>query len=225
MVIVNSVTAEGFGSIIKRLVFPLNIEGLNIIRGRVGAGKTSIPSALYWGLYGKSLKKGSTIETWEELRGKEYKGTMVNIDFNIGKNHYQVIRCISYKGKIMPKEYKGKNPNGGSGLWLIINGERDFEKNKIIIQKKIIDILGYSPDLFINSIIYGQRLKRIIEESGPNKKKLFDEAFQTMFIDKAKTKAEIEKKELEALLSTNVSKESGKEQSLKQLQEAYYDML
>lgn len=225
MVKVNSVTAEGFGSLIKQITFQLDLEGLNIIRGRVGSGKTSIPSSLYWGFYGKSLKKGSSIETWEELRTKEYKGTMVRIDFNIGKNHYQIIRCISYKGKIMPASYKGKNPNGGSGLWLIVNGERDTEKNKIVIQKKIIDILGYSPELFINSIIYGQRLKRIIEESGPNKKKLFDEAFETMFIDKAKNKAEAERKDLESLLRTNRTKEESKVQSLEKLSRAYDDMV
>lgn len=192
---------EGFGSFISKTFFSLDRVGLNIIRGKVGAGKTSIPSALYWCLYGSTLKKGSSIQTWEEYRGNSFMGTKVAVSFISPKGEKcKIIRCISYKGKVHDKK------KGSSGIHIIINNEYTEIKGKKDRQSEIQNLIGYSPELFINSIVYGQRLKRIIEETGPNKKRIFDEAFETMFIDKAKQKAESERKDLMSLLNIKISK-------------------
>lgn len=187
--------AEGFGSIINRTKFPLDRNCLTIMRGPVGAGKTSIPSILYWVLYGQTLKKGSTVETWKELQPEDFKGTMGKVTFIKKGSKYEIFRCISYKGVIYGKK------RGGSGIHILKDGDSLEVKGKKSQNQVITDILGYSPDLFINSIIYGQRLKRIIEESGPNKKKIFDEAFETLFIDKAKGVVDSERKELISVIS------------------------
>lgn len=219
MITLIDITAEGFGSIINNTTFNLDNEGLNIIRGKVGAGKTSIPSSLYWVCYGKPLKKGSSIDTWPELRTDKYKGTMVKLNLKKGNDNYQVIRCLNYKGVIFGKT------KGGSKIVVLKEGKEITAKGKAGIQGIINDILGYSPDLFINSIIYGQRLKRIIEESGPNKKKIFDEAFETLFIDKAKGKAAESEKELTSLLNLNNLKLDNKTNNLKEVEKTYNDLI
>lgn len=196
MINFEKLTVEGYGSLIKRQDFILNRPGLNIIRGKVGSGKTSIPSVVYWVLYGLTLKKGSSIETWEEIRPKDFRGTFGEVKFRKGKHEYKIIRCIQFKGVVHDKQ------KGGSKILVIKDGKevKSENKGKKGIQSLIDSIIGYSPDLFINSIIYGQRLKRIIEESGPNKKKVFDEAFETMFIDKAKNRAGDQLKDINILV-------------------------
>ena len=61
---------EGFCSI-PNLSLDLNTTGITIIRGVNGEGKSSIFSALVWGLYGKTPKDVSDVNTWEKLRKKD----------------------------------------------------------------------------------------------------------------------------------------------------------
>jgi len=188
MITLEQIILEGYGSIVKRTTFNLHLTGLNILRGKVGSGKTTIPSSLSWVIFGTTLKKGSSVETWEEIRPEDFKGTFGRLDFRKEKELYSIIRCINYKGNVIPKT------KGGSKLILLKDGQPILtERNKKDVQAKINEILGYSFDLFTNSIIFGQRLKRLIEESGPNKKKIFDEAFEVLFIDKAKKETEVKR--------------------------------
>ena len=78
-----------------------------------------------------------------------------------------------------------------NALILEEDGEEPENDDKISTQKRIEEILGYSYDLFKNSIIFGQKLKRLISETGPNKKKVFDDAFEVTYIPKAKKIAEL----------------------------------
>lgn len=189
MIDFKNIQIEGFGSIIKTLDFKLNRRNLSIIRGRVGSGKTSIPSAMVWCIYGSTLKAKSSVETWEELRFEGYKGTKVELSLDAKGNKYTFIRCMNYKGKI-------HKIRGGNQIFILKNGELiHTERNKFDKQKFILDIIGYSHSLFMNSIVFGQRMKKIVEESGPIKKKIFEEAFEIAFIEQAKlaTKEKLDK--------------------------------
>lgn len=191
----HKIIIEGFGSIQKRLIYNLDSPGMNILTARNGTGKTTIFSALYWVLFGKTLKKSNLVQTWEKLRLPGFKGTKVSTNFNKGSNHYEVIRYEKYKGH-------------KSRLVLIENGkERNDLRDKKDVQKEICDILGMSLDLFKNSIIFGQKMKRLIEEDGPTKKKVFEEIFETQYIQNAKVVAEENKtilsQDLQACYSDN----------------------
>jgi DNA repair exonuclease SbcCD ATPase subunit len=186
---------KGFAGIPGKVRFKLNRPGLNNIHANNGTGKTTIFSGLCWVLFGITLKKKNKVNTWPKFQPKGYQGTMGRLLFRKDKNTYEVIRCSEYKGKVMG--YKGKNR-----LILIENGkERTDLRDKADVQREIIDILGFSFDLFTNSVVFGQKLKRIIDESGPQKKKVFDEAFEVSFINKAKKVAEAEKDRLDGVLT------------------------
>lgn len=185
---INFITLEikGFLSI-KDLVIHLNKSGLNIIKAKNGTGKTTIFSALSWVLYGKTLKKDNDPTPYTWLQGRNYKGTKVEVTFTKGNNEYTIIRCHGYKKKV----YGAK---GKKRLIILENGKQVFsERNKEDAKKFIVELLGYSHSLFLNSVIFGQKLKRIIQETGPEKKKVFEDAFQVSYINKAKSFAEKER--------------------------------
>lgn len=225
MIIFKDIEIEGLGSIHNRATFKLDQgNSLNVIRGHVGAGKTTIPSGIYYALYGKILKEKGTIETWPELQLESYRGTYVKLNYDIDGIIHSVIRCKSFKSKItvgLNKKVKGSN-----GLYYLIDGELvTVNKGKGNIQTLIEKNLGYSMDLFKNSIIFGQKMKRIIEETGPQKKKVFEEAFEVGFIDEAK---EITQKDKTKLLETQkdlVNAKDNIEQKLDYKEELYEQAL
>lgn len=188
MIFFGDLIVEGFGSMVEKTTFLLNREGLNIIRGKVGSGKTNIPSALSWCLFGQSLKHKSQIATWEEHRPASYRGTMVETTFLKDKVIYRVIRCQDFKGKIQVGNTKVK---GGNNIFIEAKGKIIGGRNKKDKQADIEAILGYSFDLFKSSIVFGQKMKKIIEETGPQKKKIFEEAFEVGFIEEAKGETKV----------------------------------
>lgn len=178
MIQFGNIIIEGFCSI-PYLELNLGSKGITVIRGATGEGKTTILSALVWGAYGKNLKGKSDVNTWEKYRPKNYNGTKVEIYFgNDGKTH-KITRCLKYKGEV----------NGAKGkdrLIYEIDAVEVSEKNKGEIQALINADLGMSYSLFMNSILFGQGMKRLIQESSSYKKDLFEEIFELEYISKAR---------------------------------------
>lgn len=183
---IKKIVIEGFDSIVGRMKYKFDRPGLNLILGENGVGKTQIFNALTWCLYGKLLKgKESGPWPWPNVLDETFKGTYVHLYLE----GLQIIRCAEYTQKV--QGIKGKN-----GLFVIdSNGLRpikDKRGNQLFINK----YLGYSFDLFKNSILFGQRLKRLLEEEGTKKKEIFDEAFESTFILRARDKVEERIKDL-----------------------------
>lgn len=185
MIILEYIYIQEFGSIVEEVKYKLNRPGLNLVLGPNGVGKTTIFNALSWALYKQPLKKGSTIEPWPHVLDSNWQGTKVTVDFydqDSGKR-FRVIRCNNFKGKL--PELQGKR--GASGLYLFEDGNPVFtERDKSDQNKWIQEKLGYSFELFKSTILFGQKVKRLTEEAGPDKKKIFDEAFETLFISRAR---------------------------------------
>lgn len=180
MIVFEHIRIEGFGSFQTPFLYPLNRPGINVIQGKNGSGKTTIFSALTWCLYGQTLKGKSNVESWEDVRGPRYKGTFVQVKFKVGKEMY----CLS--------RLKNYNVAGVSKNQLILAKDKKIQnqfRNKDDVQAEIVRLLGMSFNLFKNSISFGQNLTRLLQESGPEQKKVFDEAFEVMFINKAREKA------------------------------------
>ena len=178
MIQFGNIIIEGFCSI-PYLELNLGSKGITVIRGATGEGKTTILSALVWGVYGKNLKGKSDVNTWEKYRPKNYNGTKVEIYFGKDGKTHKITRCLKYKGEI----------NGAKGkdrLIYEIDAVEVSEKNKGEIQALINADLGMSYSLFMNSILFGQGMKRLIQESSSDKKDLFEEIFELEYISKAR---------------------------------------
>lgn len=178
MIQFGNIIIEGFCSI-PYLELNLGSKGITVIRGATGEGKTTILSALVWGAYGKNLKGKSDVNTWEKYRPKNYNGTKVEIYFGKDGKTHKITRCLKYKGEV----------NGAKGkdrLIYEIDAVEVSEKNKGEIQALINADLGMSYSLFMNSILFGQGMKRLIQESSSDKKDLFEEIFELGYISKAR---------------------------------------
>ena len=183
MITFDELTIEGFGSIITPITVKFKKKGLVLVRGKNGAGKTTIFSALAWCVYGTTLKKKPTVNTWVFMQPKDYAGTMVSLKFRTDDHKFQVIRCSDYKKKIEGVMGKDRILIYKDG---VLEPEAKLRQANPYIQK----IMGMSFDLFRMSIVFGQKMKRLIDESGPDKKKILEEAFEIGYIDKAKGLAE-----------------------------------
>ena len=188
MIEFKKIIIEGFCSI-GTLELPLNNNGITIIKGANGLGKTTIFSALVWVLYGKTLKGISDVNLWKKFRTKDYKGTKVEIYFESNNSIHKIIRCQNYTEDV-------DGAKGGSRLIYLIDAEQVKEKGKLKLQSLIEKNLGMSYNLFINSVMFGQGMKRLIQESGSDKKQLFEEIFELNYISKARKIAQDKYNEL-----------------------------
>lgn len=196
MLYFKSVTLTGFGSYIEETKFKLNRPGLNIVIGENGGGKTTAFSAIRWALFGVSLKGTKDVTTWKHLQPKGFQGTKVVLKFKKDNINYEVIRTKDYKGKLFGAKAKDK-------LILVENGKPwvDSSKKKDT-EAEIHRLIGFNDELFMGSVIFGQRMKKLIESSGPDKKRLFEEAFSAGFIQDALIRAKEDLKDATEELSS-----------------------
>lgn len=187
MITLLSIRVQGFCSIVEPFYLNLNQGCTILIKGPNGFGKTSIFSALVWGLYGKSLKGVSEVNTWKEYQPKDYSGTIVEVFFQKGSSVFKVTRCQKCN-LVLEDGSKGKDR-----LIFLKDNELVNVKGKLNIQDEINKELGLSYTLFMNSIMFGQGIKRLIQESNSDKKKIFEEIFDLGFLNIAKNVAIEEK--------------------------------
>lgn len=170
---------DGFCSI-NHLELPLNTKGITVIRGANGFGKSTIFSALVWCIYGKNLKGKAEVNTWKKFQPKNYLGTKVEVYFRSQDNRvHRIIRCLKYNDNV-------DGSKGNNRLIYQIDGVTITERGKRSIQDIINSNLGMSYNLFINSVMFGQGLKRLVQETGTNQREIFEEIFELGYLTKAK---------------------------------------
>lgn len=177
---------EGFGSFREPRTIEIPMAGLYILRGGNGAGKTTLFSALCWGLYGIQLKdvNNEEIPTHPALRTSSWRGTAVHVTFSLNGVRYKICRHISYKAKV-----GGLTAN--SSLMILDSADNliTSELHKSNQQKFINELLSMDYNLFINTVLFGQRMSRFITSSNEDKRKLLELLFSLEFIAEAKEKA------------------------------------
>lgn len=208
---------EGFCSI-ESLHLQLNPTCTILIKAPNGKGKSTILSALVWAIYGKNLKGVSEVNTWKQIRPKEYQGTKVQVYFQKDSHTYKVIRCQKYEG-LLDDGSKGKDR-----LIIIKDGDTIDVKGKGKIQDVINREIGLSYTLFMNSIMFGQGIKRLIQESNSDKKKIFEEVFDLEFLNLAKGIALQDKNNVIAQINEVEHQSQILKRELEVNKEAYFDL-
>jgi len=134
-------------------------DGITMIIGHNGAGKSSMIDAIVFALFGP---KG------EYVRGKKAedlikKGKMfasVDLQFTMGENRYTVFRKVSMK-------------KTDSAAYLEMNGNRIIDTITGVDQE-IESILGVSKEIFMNSVFVKQgEMDSLIDEDPAKRKELF----------------------------------------------------
>lgn len=212
-----SMDAEGFCSI-EFLHLLLNTPCTILIKAPNGKGKSTILSSLVWAIYGKNLKGVSEVNTWKQVRPKDYKGTRVQVYFQKDSHTYKIIRCQKYEG-VLDDGAKGKDR-----LIFIKDGDVIDIKGKGKIQDAINREIGLSYTLFMNSIMFGQGIRRLIQESNSDKKKIFEEVFDLEFLNLAKGIALQDKNNLISQINEVEHESQMLKKELEANKEAYFDM-
>lgn len=212
-----SMDAEGFCSI-ESLHLLLNTQCTILIKAPNGKGKSTILSSLVWAIYGKNLKGVSEVNTWKQVRPKDYKGTRVQVYFQKDSHTYKIIRCQKYE-EVLDDGAKGKDR-----LLFIKDGDVIDIKGKGKIQEAINREIGLSYTLFMNSIMFGQGIRRLIQESNSDKKKIFEEVFDLEFLNLAKGIALQDKNNLISQINEVEHESQMLKKELEANKEAYFDM-
>ena len=177
-----NIKVEGFCSLYK-LDLSLRVPGFTLIKAPNGYGKSTLFSAIVWCIYGKNLKGSSDVNTWAKYRPKDYLGTKVELSFRADGKLCKITRCLNYKGDV-------NGSKGASRLVFQIEAEDVPEKSKTSIQDRITRVIGMSYNLFMNSVMFGQGMKRIIQESSTDQKRVFEELFNITYLNEAKVIAQ-----------------------------------
>lgn len=209
--------AEGFCSI-ESLHLQLNPTCTILIKAPNGKGKSTILSALVWAIYGKNLKGVSEVNTWKQVRPKDYKGTKVQVYFQKDSHTYKIVRCQKYD-EVLEDGAKGKDR-----LIFMKDGDIVDIKGKGKIQDSINREIGLSYTLFMNSIMFGQGIKRLIQESNSDKKKIFEEVFDLEFLNLAKGIALQDKNNIVAQINEVEHQSQLLKKELEANKEAYFDL-
>ena len=175
---------EGFASYEGYNELDLCPNSAVVIKAPNGSGKSTIFSSLVWCLYGKTIKGVSDVNTKKKYRTKEYKGTKVTTYFQKDGDVYMVTRCQNYTGNLED------GTKGRDRLQIIKNAEVVDIKSKPRLQEYLVQELGLSYPLFMNSIMFGQGMKKLIQETNSDKKKIFEEVFNLNYLNIAKNMAQ-----------------------------------
>lgn len=216
---------EGFASYEGYNELDLCPNAAVVIKAPNGSGKSTIFSALVWCLYGKTIKGVSDVNTKKKYQTNEYKGTRVCTYFQKDGDVYMVTRCQNYTGNLED------GTKGRDRLQIIKNAEVVDIKSKPKLQEYLVSELGLSYPLFMNSIMFGQGMKKLIQETNSDKKKIFEEVFNLNYLNLAKNMAQKGKNQIHSQVdvcrseynSLNREYESCKEtyQELKESEEAF----
>ena len=130
----------------------------NLIVGSNGAGKSTILDALTFGLFGKPFRKISKSSLVNSINDRD---TVVEVEFTIGKNEYQVMRAI--KPNKLEISVNGQLFNQEAA---VNDQQKNFEKNVLKMNFKSftqVVILGASTFVPFMRMPLGQR-REIIED-------------------------------------------------------------
>lgn len=190
-------TIEGFKSISAPLRF-IPKEGITLLTGGNGVGKSTLIEALRWAIYGSDCKGTNKTDliTRNRFRHPEFIGTRVMVSFDIDGIPYQIARHIGYKGTTF-------GVTGGDSLLLAIDGELSPIRSIADVQAEITHILGMTEDIFEVLIALPQYGESFLTMGNSKKQQLLKLLFDFKWVDEAQAKAKETLKTAQLNISTN----------------------
>jgi len=160
---------EGFRSYKEYIEFDFSDKGLFVLNGHNGSGKTSLIEAPYWCLTGDNLK-GSL---QDELINEECQYCVVGLFIEVDGVDFLISRSIGSESLL--KVYE--------------NGTLIGALHKKDSQEYIDRLLSVSKVTLLNTLVFGQRMKRLVETTASEQRELFEEMFNIGFVDAARSNA------------------------------------
>ncbi len=173
---------SAFGSYggVETVDFSRKQEGLFLITGDTGAGKTTVFDAMMYALYGKTSggeRSGAMMRS--HYAGKETK-TYVRFVFSLQGEEYQITRNPEYQIEKTLKNGKVKQQKVAQGVELFLPDGTVFPGKKQETEERIREIIGLTGEQFsqMAMIAQGDFLKLLYAKTD-ERKKIFSHLFGT----------------------------------------------
>ena len=157
----------------------LGENGVYLITGDTGAGKTTIFDAITFALFGKPSGDIRDVKTLRSEYAKEEIETYVELDFVYHDEEYHIYRRPEYTYTHVQKNGEVKQRSKATDAYLILpNGDRIVKPTEVT--KQVEQLLGMKRDQFrqIAMIAQGSFLE-ILNADTKERGKLFEKVFMT----------------------------------------------
>lgn len=171
-------------------------EGIYLITGDTGAGKTTIFDAIVFALYGEGSGSGRNSDMFHSDYVDKFTDTEVELEFSCREKTYRIVRTIHYK----------KKRGGGVGAIsknavMYCSDEMPIEK-ETSVNVKVTEILGLDEKQFRQIVMLAQgEFRKFLESKSDAREqilgKLFDNRIYVDFQNRLKEAAETLKKSRE----------------------------
>jgi len=174
---------QGFKSIALPMTFSLS-EGITLLTGGNGIGKSTIIEALRWGLYGSDCKSSTKadIVTRPTLRRNGFEGTRVKVHFEFEGKRFALARHIDYTAQTF-------GVVGGNSLLLEEEGELLPDRSIATVQNRVENILGINADTFEVLVALPQYGDSFMTMTNSRKQNLINLLFDFSWVDAAQESA------------------------------------
>ena len=155
----------------------LGENGVYLITGDTGAGKTTIFDAITFALFGKPSGDIRDVKTLRSEYAKEEIETYVELDFIYHSEEYHIYRRPEYSYTHVQKNGEVKQRSKSADAYLILpNGERIVKPTEVT--KQVEQLLGMKRFRQIAMIAQGSFLE-ILNADTKERGKLFEKVFMT----------------------------------------------
>lgn len=159
-----------------KAVFDLRPAGVTRVLGPIGAGKSAIFEAIFYLLYGKTIRKKPSLK---DLANKVTKnGYTIQLSYSVGKDKYLV------------RESRGRPKKG---LYFFKNKKEIKASDTRNLRKKIVETIGFSAEEFSAIAFRGQQQEHQLTQGTPEERAVaissifglqkYDESIQRCFDD------------------------------------------
>ena len=175
-------TMSAFGSYAEKTIvdFRGHSNGVFLITGDTGAGKTTIFDAITYALYGQTSggeRSGSMMRS--QYAAAETK-TYVELEFTYGGEHYKVRRNPEYLILKVLKNGKRKEQKIPQNVELTLPDGTVYPEKKAATDARIEEILGLSADQFTQIVMIAQGdFLKLLYTRTDERKKIFSKLFKT----------------------------------------------
>lgn len=162
--------------------FDQNFNGIFLVAGDTGSGKTTIFDAVIYALYGKTSGGNRDGNMMRSQYAKAEVPTFVQLVFEYGGEEYCIRRNPEYERPSKRKNADGtlKTTSQKSDVSLIMPDGSEFQGKKTEIDAKIIEITGLDADQFVQvaMIAQGDFMRFLYADSG-TRRGIFSKIFKT----------------------------------------------
>ncbi len=197
---------SAFGSYAEKteIDFSQKKQGIFLITGDTGAGKTTIFDAITYALYGRTSGGERSGNMMRSQYAKATTETFVELTFVYREQIYKIRRNPEYQVEKILKNGNRKSKKVAASVELTLPDGSVFPEKRAVTDAKIEEILGLSAEQFTQIVMIAQGdFLKLLYTKTDERKKIFSKLFQTDRYWRIQEKLKYRSLKLDGLLEEN----------------------